>query len=65
MLIVFIDSEILLHKDFIPQAQTVNQQFYIEVLGQMTDNVRRKHPDRAGFCIITSQLIVLRLFSSF
>jgi len=43
-LICFFDIKGLVHFEFVPQGQTVNQQFYLEVLKQLRDAVRRKCP---------------------
>src|SRR5215469_14721696 len=45
MLICFFDIKGLVHFEFAPQGQTVNQQFYLEVLKQLHDAVRRKRPE--------------------
>ena len=44
MLICFFDIEGLINFEFVPQGQTVNQQFYLEVLKRLHDAVRRKCP---------------------
>ena len=41
MLIAFFDRKRLVHHEFVPEGQTVNQQFYKEVLGRLHDRVRR------------------------
>ena len=45
MLICFFDIKGLVHFEFVPKGQTVNQQLYIEVLKQLRDSVRRKRPE--------------------
>lgn len=45
MLIYFFDMNGIVHKEFIPPRQTVNQQFYLEVLRRLRENVRRKRPE--------------------
>jgi len=39
MLICFFDSQGIVHKEFVPQGQTVNQQFYKEVLEKLRKRV--------------------------
>ena len=41
----FFDIKGLIHFQFIPQGQTVNQQFYLEILKPLRDAVRRKCPE--------------------
>jgi len=45
MLIVFFYVRRIVHQEFIPAGQTVNQEFYLEVLRRMRENVRRKQPE--------------------
>ena len=42
MLISFFDANGIVHKEFVPPGQTVNQQFYLEVLISLQDSVRKK-----------------------
>ncbi|KMQ92061.1 histone-lysine n-methyltransferase setmar-like protein [Lasius niger] len=41
MLIVFFDSKGVVHREFVPAGQTVNGQFYVEVLERLRLKVRR------------------------
>jgi len=45
MLICFFDIKGLVHFELVPQGQTVNQQFYLELLKLLRDAVRRKRSD--------------------
>jgi len=45
MLICFFDVRGIVHKEFVPPGQTVNQEFYLGVLRRLRENVRRKRPD--------------------
>ena len=45
MLSCFFGIKGLVHFEFLPQRQTVNQQFYREVLKRLRDAVRRKRPE--------------------
>jgi hypothetical protein len=42
MLIVFFDIQRILIAEWVPSGQTVNQQYYIEVLTKLRERVRRK-----------------------
>ncbi len=44
MIIVFFDSKGIVHKEFVPPGQTVNQQFYLKVLDWLRKQVVRVHP---------------------
>jgi histone-lysine N-methyltransferase SETMAR len=42
MFIVFFDIRGIVHREFVPQGQTVNKTFYCEVLRRLRENIRRK-----------------------
>jgi len=42
MLISFFYANGIVHKEFVPPGQTVNQQFYLEVLKRLRDSVQKK-----------------------
>jgi len=44
MLIYFFDSQGIIHKEFMPPGQTVNQTFYREVLERLRKRVARMRP---------------------
>ena len=44
MLIVFFDKEGIIHYKYVPQGQTVNQQFYLQVLKCLRLAVSHKRP---------------------
>ena len=44
MLIIFFDCEGVLHYEFAPRVQTINKEYYVEVLKRLRDAVRRKRP---------------------
>jgi transposase len=45
MLICFFDVNGIVHKEFVPAGQTVNQYFYLDVLKRLRDSVRHKRPE--------------------
>ena len=42
MFISSFDANGIVHKEFVPPGQTVNQQFYLKVLKRLRDSVRKK-----------------------
>ena len=42
MLITFFDHQEMVHHEFVPQGQTVNQHFYKEVLARLVNKIRQK-----------------------
>ena len=53
MLLAFFDSEGIVHHEYAPDGQTINKDFYLEVLRRLRGSVRRKQPEkwRDGNCI--------------
>ena len=47
MLISFFDSQGVVHKEFVPPEQTVNKQYYYEVLEGLRKRVHRDRPEIA------------------
>ena len=45
MLIVFFDYRGVVHHEFVPECQTVNQEYYLPVLRRLRKEIRRKRPD--------------------
>jgi len=45
MLTVFFDSKGIIHKEFIPEGQTVNAQCYLGVLKRLWDRIHRVRPE--------------------
>jgi len=43
---LFFDSKGIVHKEFDPSGQTLTGKFYCDVLRQLRENIRRKHPDK-------------------
>jgi hypothetical protein len=41
MLATFFDSQSIIHKEFIPPGQTLNEEYYIEVLSLSVRRIRR------------------------
>jgi len=48
MLICLFDSQGVIHKGFVPQGQTVNKQYYREVLERLRKRVHRVRPEIAN-----------------
>jgi len=48
MLICFFDSEGIVHTEFVPQGQTVNQLYYREILERLRKRVVRVRPSIAA-----------------
>jgi hypothetical protein len=46
MLIAFFDVEGLMHHEFLPQCQTMNQTVYITILQRLRDAIRQKRPHK-------------------
>ena len=46
MLLTFFDITGIVHYEFVPNGQTVNQVYYLEVLERLHEKVRQKRPKR-------------------
>ena len=44
LLIIFFDCEGVVHYEFAPRGQSINKEYYLEVLKRLRDAVRRKRP---------------------
>jgi hypothetical protein len=45
MFIVLFDAQGVIHREFVPEGQTVNGQFYIGVMDWLLKRIRRVHPE--------------------
>ena len=48
MLICFFDSQVIVHAEFVPRGQTVNQLYYREILERLRKSVVRVRPSIAN-----------------
>ncbi|UYV72145.1 hypothetical protein LAZ67_9001957 [Cordylochernes scorpioides] len=46
LLITFFDVKGLVHYEFVPEGQTINQQYYLDVLRRLREAVRQKRPKK-------------------
>jgi len=46
MLLAFFVSEGIVHHQYVPDGQTINREFYVEVLRCLRESVRRKRPEK-------------------
>jgi len=45
MLTVFFDYHGVVYSEFLPEGQTVNKEYYLNVMKRLRENIRRKRPD--------------------
>jgi len=48
ILLAVFDSEGIIHLEYAPDGQTINKEFYVEVLRRLRESVRRKRPEYGG-----------------
>ena len=48
MLLAFFDSEGIVHHEYAPDGQTINKEFFVEVLRRLRESVRRKDRKNGG-----------------
>ena len=46
MLLAFFDAEGIVQHDYVPNGQTINKEFYVEVLRSLRESVQRKRPEK-------------------
>jgi len=46
MLLAFFYSEGIVHQEYAPDGQTINKEFYLEVLRRLHESVRQKRPEK-------------------
>jgi len=44
--LAFLASEGIVHHEYAPDGQTINKEFYLEVLRHLHESVRRKRPEK-------------------
>jgi hypothetical protein len=44
-LIVFFDAQGVIHREFVPEGQTENGQFYLRVMERLLERIRRVRPE--------------------
>ncbi|UYV81907.1 hypothetical protein LAZ67_21000085 [Cordylochernes scorpioides] len=58
LLITLFDVKGLVHYEFVPKGQTINQHYYLDVLRRLREAVRQKRPEngigKIGSCIMTT-----------
>ena len=59
-LIFVFDSQGVVHKDFVPQGQTINKQYYREVLERLSKRVHRVWPEIADTWMRTTFPVTLQ-----
>lgn len=45
MLTVFFDYQGIVHKEFLPTGETVNKEYYLNVMRRLRESIRRKRPE--------------------
>ncbi len=54
MLILFFDSKGVIHQEYVPEDQTVNATFYIQVLDRFCKHIARVRPEMWKLEVLSS-----------
>jgi hypothetical protein len=55
MLVTFCDKQVVTHKEFVPEGQTVNSAFYVEIIGRLLKRISRLRPQFRAEVLVARQ----------
>jgi hypothetical protein len=63
---VFFDAQGVIHREFVPEGQTANGQFYLGAMEQLLKEIRRVHPEfhnsKEWFLLHDNAPVLVRVF---
>jgi len=70
MLIIFVDSQGAVHREFVPERKAVNAEFYKGIMDRLLKRIQRARPTAFcsrdfSFCTIMLQPTKLQIFANF